>query len=234
MVRIGNPQTPCDAGRRELLRGGAALVFGLLLGAPMDRRGIVSSRAAMPEIRPGHPNPPIPAPASPASPASPAGPAGPAAPAALPATRLPRSLSFFNTHTKERIETVYWCDGSYCPPGLQEIDHLLRDHRTGEVKEIDRSLLDLLHELRSEIRVSQPFHVISGYRSPASNALLQHEGHGVAAHSFHIQGRAIDIRLPGIGLGGLRNTALRLGRGGVGYYPASGFVHVDVGPPRNW
>lgn len=222
MVGISNPQTPCDTGRRELLRGGAALVFGLLLGAPLDLRGIVSSRAAAPEIGPGQPYPPI------------AAPAGPAATAAVPATRLPRSLSFFHTHTNESLEAVYWCDGAYCPPGLQEIDHLLRDHRTGEVKEIDRSLLDLLHELRSETGVSQPFHVISGYRSPASNALLRRAGSGVAGRSFHIQGRAIDIRLPGIGLGDLRDHALRLDRGGVGYYPASGFVHVDVGPPRTW
>jgi uncharacterized protein YcbK (DUF882 family) len=222
MVGIGNLQGPFDAGRRELLRGGAALVVGLLLGAPIDLRGVVTSRAAMSSSPPGEPNRPI------------AAPAGAAAPAGLPAARLSRSLSFFNTHTDERIETVYWCDGSYCPPGLKEIDILLRDHRTGEVKEIDRSLLDLLHELRSEIGVNQPFHVISGYRSPASNTLLRHEGHGVGARSFHIQGRAVDIRLPSIDLGELRDTAVRLGRGGVGYYPASSFIHVDVGPPRTW
>jgi uncharacterized protein YcbK (DUF882 family) len=160
--------------------------------------------------------------------------AGTAASDRTPATRLPRSLSLFNTHTNEKIESTYWCDGSYCAPGLREIDHLLRDYRTGEVKEIDRSLLDLLHDLRSELRAEQPFHVISGYRSPATNALLRQEGHGVAAHSYHIQGRAIDIRIPGIGLRNLRDAALRLGRGGVGYYPASDFVHVDVGPARTW
>jgi uncharacterized protein YcbK (DUF882 family) len=197
-------------------------VAGLLLGVPFDLRGITNSRAAMSSNPSAEPNRPA------------AAPPGAASPAGLPSTRLPRSLSFFNTHTNESIETIYWCDDAYCTPGLKEIDHLLRDHRTGEVKEIDRSLLDLLHELRSEIGVNQPFHVISGYRSQASNALLRHEGRGVAARSFHIQGRAVDIRLPGIGLGELRDTAVRLGRGGVGYYPASDFVHVDVGPPRTW
>lgn len=197
-------------------------MVGLLLGAPIDFRGPASALAATSSDPPGEPNRLLDARA------------GAPGPAGAPAGDLPRSLSFFNTHTDEKIETVYWCDGSYCTPGLKEIDHVLRDHRTGEVKEIDRSLLDLLHEVRSETSVSEPFHVISGYRSPASNALLRREGHGVAAHSFHLQGRAIDIRLPGIGLGRLRDIAVRLGRGGVGYYRASDFVHLDVGPPRTW
>jgi uncharacterized protein YcbK (DUF882 family) len=220
-VAIGNLQAPLDAGRRELLRGGAALAVGLLLGAPIGLRGFVNARAAKPATPPGLPGGPRAAPAA-------------DAPEGFLAARLPRSLSLFNTHTNETIETVYWCDDAYCAPGLKEIDHLLRDHRTGEVKEIDRSLLNLLHDLRSEAGVNQPFHVISGYRSPASNALLRQEGHGVAARSFHMQGRAIDIRLPGIDLTRLRDTAVRLGRGGVGYYPASNFVHVDVGPLRTW
>lgn len=222
MVGISNPNASFDSARRELLRGGAALVAGLLLGVPLDLRGIVTSRAATSSNPSAEPDRPA------------AAPAGAASRAGLPSTRGPRSLSFFNTHTNESLETIYWCDDAYCAPGLKEIDHLLRDHRTGEVKEIDRSLLDLLHELRSEIGVNQPFHVISGYRSQASNTLLRHEGHGVAARSFHIQGRAVDIRLPGVGLGELRDIAVRLGRGGVGYYPASDFVHVDVGPPRTW
>jgi uncharacterized protein YcbK (DUF882 family) len=102
------------------------------------------------------------------------------------------------------------------------------------VKEIDLDLLDLLHDLRAEFSVSDPFHVISGYRSPASNRLLRRTGRGVAAQSLHVEGRAIDLRLPGIGLRELRDTAVRLGRGGVGYYPKSDFVHVDVGSPRTW
>jgi uncharacterized protein YcbK (DUF882 family) len=222
MVGISNPHAPIDSGRRELLRGGAALVLGLLLGAPIDLRGLVNSTAAVSAEPSGEPNRPT------------VVPAGTAATAELPATQLPRSLSFFNTHTNERIESVYWCDGSYCAPGLREIDHVLRDHRTGEVKEIDRGLLDLLHELRSEVGANQPFHVISGYRSPASNALLRREGHGVAPGSLHIQGRAVDIRIPDLGLDELRSAAVRIGRGGVGYYPASGFVHLDVGRPRTW
>jgi uncharacterized protein YcbK (DUF882 family) len=222
MDPIANMASSFDSGRRELLRGGAALVVGLLLGVPVDLRGIANSwGSASPGVS-GEPGP------------SATQHAGDAAPAGSSTSLLPRSLTFFNTHTSERIDSVYWCDGAFCPPGLREIDHLLRDHRTGEVKEIDHGLLDLLHDLHAKTGASQPFHVISGYRSAATNALLQSESHGVATRSLHIQGRAIDIRIPGLPLGKLRDAAVRLGRGGVGYYPASDFVHVDVGSPRTW
>ncbi len=219
MDRISDLHTPFDSGRRELLRGGAALAVGLLLGAPLDLRGVLASRAATSVDRPGEPNRLA---------------AGSAASVEPLATPLPRSLSFFNTHTYESTDSVYWCDGSYCEPGLRAIDRLLRDHRTDEVKQIDVNLLDLLHGLRAELGADQPFHVISGYRSPASNRLLRRAGRGVASQSLHLEGRAIDVRLPGIGLRELRDVAARLGRGGVGYYPKSDFVHLDVGSPRTW
>jgi uncharacterized protein YcbK (DUF882 family) len=120
------------------------------------------------------------------------------------------------------------------PDALVAIDRILRDHRTDETIEMDLRLLDLLHALRATLGSRRRFEVFSGYRSPATNAALLEEGHGVAEHSFHIVGKAIDVRLPDRSVSALRRAALRLRRGGVGYYPRSGFVHVDVGPLRRW
>jgi uncharacterized protein YcbK (DUF882 family) len=215
--------TPFDSRRRELLRGGAAFLASLLLAGPV---GALAAGLESPAGEPPDQGPPVGA-----------GPGSALDPSSLDTgapAHLPRSLSFFNTHTKERLEAVYWSDGRYRPEALGEINHILRDHRTGEVKEIDSGLLDLLHTLRTRTATRDPIQVISGYRSAATNAMLHLEDHHVAAHSLHIQGQAIDIRLPGIALRDLRDTALRLGRGGVGYYPSSGFVHVDVGRPRTW
>jgi uncharacterized protein YcbK (DUF882 family) len=148
-----------------------------------------------------------------------------------------RNLSFFNTHTGEALETMFCCEGEYVPESLQAINHILRDHRTNEIKEIDIRLLDLLHDLNGELGTAKPFHVISGYRSPKTNAMLRERGGkttGVASHSLHMDGKAIDIRVPGTRLPALRETATRMRRGGVGYYPASDFVHVDVGRVRYW
>jgi len=145
-----------------------------------------------------------------------------------------RTLAFDNVHTGERLEATYWERGTYQPDALAAIDRILRDHRTEETIEMDAGLLDLLHSLRSTLGSRRRFEVISGYRSPSTNAALFEEGHGVAEHSFHVAGQAIDIRLPGRSLSALRRAALHLRRGGVGYYPHSGFVHVDVGPVRRW
>lgn len=146
----------------------------------------------------------------------------------------PRTLGFLSTHTGERLRATYWADGRYESEALSEINHVLRDHRTGDVKEMDVALLDLLNELQGHLRVGEPFHVISGYRSPATNALLAAESNGVARNSLHLAGRAIDIRLPGIPLAQLRKAALGLHQGGVGYYPSLDFVHVDTGRIRFW
>jgi len=148
-----------------------------------------------------------------------------------------RSLSFFHTHTSERLNTAYCAAGDYVPAALADVNHLLRDFRANEIKAIDPNLLDLLFELNGKLGTDQPFHVICGYRTPSTNAMLQERGgshSGVASHSLHIEGKAIDIRVPGIHLEHLRDTAKSLKIGGVGFYPASNFVHVDTGRVRYW
>jgi uncharacterized protein YcbK (DUF882 family) len=148
-----------------------------------------------------------------------------------------RVLSFFNTHTGERLKTSYCCAGVYQPEALKQIDHILRDFRANEIKPIDPGLLDLLHELGGTLEIDQPFHIISGYRSPHTKSLLRERGGaatGVATRSLHMVGKAIDIRIPGVKLDHLRGAAQSLRLGGVGYYPASNFVHVDTGRVRHW
>jgi uncharacterized protein YcbK (DUF882 family) len=145
-----------------------------------------------------------------------------------------RALAFLHTHTGERLAVDYFEAGAYVPDALAAVDHFLRDFRTGDVHPIDPSLLDLLHSLTDLTGTGRPFQVISGYRSPATNEMLRHRSEGVAAGSLHMQGRAIDIRLADVPLDALRRAALAVRRGGVGYYPASDFVHVDTGRVRTW
>jgi uncharacterized protein YcbK (DUF882 family) len=145
-----------------------------------------------------------------------------------------RRLGFYNLHTGESYNGVYWANGDYLPDALAEVHKILRDFRTGEQHEIDRNLLDLLVTLRARLDSQEPFQVISGYRSPKTNAMLHEASHGVAEHSYHIVGKAIDIRVAGRALPSVRDAALTMRQGGVGYYPASDFVHVDVGPVRRW
>jgi uncharacterized protein YcbK (DUF882 family) len=147
-----------------------------------------------------------------------------------------KRLSFYNTHTAESVDALYWAEGAYVPDGLRLIDRVLRDHRTGAVRPIDRRLLDLLFELRTSLRTTRPFQIISGFRSPESNAFLRglSPSSGVAKQSQHMLGRATDIRVPGIALETLRAAALSMKKGGVGFYPSSNFVHVDVGRVRRW
>ena len=154
---------------------------------------------------------------------------------ALPPLRTrERVLSFHNTHTGENLECCYWREGSYLSESLARIDYILRDHRCGTVKEIDLKLLDLLAEMRTRLNAKQPFHIISGYRSPETNDMLRKHSRGIAKSSLHMTGKAVDIRVPGISLARLREAALALRRGGVGYYRQSAFVHVDVGRVRKW
>lgn len=145
-----------------------------------------------------------------------------------------RALSFVHTHTSEHLRVEYFTGGQYLRDALASVDHFLRDFRTGEVHVIEPRLLDLLHQLAGATGATRPFHVISGYRSPATNAALRQRSEGVAAGSLHMKGQAIDIRLDGVPLAGLRSAALALRQGGVGYYPASNFVHVDTGRVRTW
>lgn len=150
------------------------------------------------------------------------------------ATPSERRLTFFNTHTGESLEACYFKSGCYDPSALKTINHILRDHRSGEVGPVDERLLDLLHDLSLRCEHPRPFHVISGYRSPETNAALHRCNRGVAAQSLHVYGKAIDIRVPGIQTCDLKGIALSLAAGGVGYYPASDFVHVDIGRVRSW
>ena len=145
-----------------------------------------------------------------------------------------RTLSLVHLHTGERLDATYWAEGAYVAEELAAIDVVLRDFRSGEVKPIDRRLLDLLHQVRRAMRSTAPFEVVSGYRSPETNAALRRTSRGVAKNSYHMRGMAIDVRLPGRGLAQLRHAALRRRAGGVGYYSGSGFIHLDVGPPRRW
>jgi uncharacterized protein YcbK (DUF882 family) len=145
-----------------------------------------------------------------------------------------RSLSFYNLHTSESLKTVYWQRGQYLAPSLGDINRVLRDYRTGEKHDIDPRLLDLLCDLRLRLDTHEPLHIISGYRSPKTNAMLHANSNGVAEHSLHLDGKAVDIRIPGRNLSLLRKTALSMKAGGVGYYPSSDFVHVDTGRVRSW
>jgi len=149
----------------------------------------------------------------------------------------PRRVKFHNLHTDEKLDAVYWEKGAYVPDALHAVNHVLRDFRTGDMHTMDPGLLDLLVAVSAKTETKSPFYVISGYRSPQTNTMLRDEGGaatGVARKSLHLEGQAIDIRLGDVALSHLHNAALSLGRGGVGYYPTSDFVHVDVGAVRQW
>ncbi len=145
-----------------------------------------------------------------------------------------RILRFQNTHTGEKLSATYWADGNYIADEIAAIDHVLRDHRSKEVMAMDHNLYDLLYTLQQKVEKPGTFQVISGYRSPKSNAKLRGASKGVAKRSLHMRGKAIDIRLPGVELKHLRQAALNMRAGGVGYYPKSNFIHVDTGRPRFW
>jgi uncharacterized protein YcbK (DUF882 family) len=145
-----------------------------------------------------------------------------------------RKLSLLNLHTGERISATYWAEGTYQTSELKDINRVLRDHRTGDIMEIDNDLIDLLNILHHKMEGKKPFHVISGYRSPKTNEALRNNTSGVAKKSFHMQGRAIDVRLPGRQLASLQKAAISLHAGGVGYYSKSDFLHIDTGHVRHW
>ncbi len=152
----------------------------------------------------------------------------------LPTTTVPRRVVIHNLHTDERVDAIYFDDGRYVPDALAAVNHVMRDFRTGDVHFMEPELLDLMHTLSKKVESAQPFQIISGYRSPKTNAMLHERSAGVAVNSFHMRGMATDIRLPDVSLPNLHRAALALQRGGVGYYPESDFVHVDVGPVRTW
>jgi uncharacterized protein YcbK (DUF882 family) len=156
----------------------------------------------------------------------------------LAANKVPctpkRTLSFYNTHTGESLSTIYWSDGTYDAYSLDDINTILRDHRTGEIKPISLRLLDLLYAIKTRLGPDRQFHIISGYRSPKTNAILCVKSSSVAKKSLHMRGEAVDFFLPGCKLSLLRNTAINLQAGGVGYYPRLNFIHIDVGRIRSW
>jgi uncharacterized protein YcbK (DUF882 family) len=146
-----------------------------------------------------------------------------------------RSLAFDHTHTGERISLIYAVDGQYLPDALMAFNHLLRDHYSGQVGILDPQLFDLLYQVKRTLACEEAFQVISGYRCAATNSMLHDtRGGGVARRSLHMDGKAIDIRLPGVSIADLRDAALSLRLGGVGYYQREQFVHVDTGRVRSW
>lgn len=146
----------------------------------------------------------------------------------------PRRAILDNLHTGEKFNEVYYANGSYLPDALAEATRVMRDWRTGDEHFIDPGLFDALHAIGDRLETRQPFQIISGYRSPRTNAMLHARSNGVAEHSQHTVGKAIDIRVAGVDLRNLRNAALSVGAGGVGFYPTSNFVHVDTGRVRQW
>lgn len=146
----------------------------------------------------------------------------------------PRRIALLNLHTNERLSIEYFRDGAYVPNALSSIESCLRDFRTGQQHGIDPSLMDYLVEVAHALGVDPVFSVISGYRSPQTNAYLHEKSTGVAQHSLHMEGRAIDVRVARVDCASLAAHALDLKRGGVGYYRASDFVHLDTGAFRTW
>lgn len=146
-----------------------------------------------------------------------------------------RALSFNHLHTSEHIALVYARGAQFVAPALTSLNHFLRDHYSGDVGVIDPELFNVLHQVRRGLGTEQPFDVISGYRSAHTNETLRTtRGGGVAKHSLHMDGKAIDVRLPGVALADLRDAAIELKLGGVGFYPRENFVHIDTGRVRTW
>jgi len=190
--------------RRSFLKSSAVLAS--VLGAPALSK---AAKAAVPAVGP-HPL---------------------VAPGAAPNERV---LRLYNTHTGESLRSIFWAEGAFIPEALQDINKLLRDHRNNEVAAIDPKLLLLLDRISAQYDHHPTLHVISGYRSPESNAKLHANTTGVAKHSLHMEGKAIDVRVPGQDLARLHKVAIDARAGGVGYYPDSDFVHMDVGRVRYW
>jgi uncharacterized protein YcbK (DUF882 family) len=145
-----------------------------------------------------------------------------------------KTLSFEHAHTGDKLKLTYFESGNYIKDALQEINYLLRDYHNDDIHPIDTALLDQLFDLKQTLGVTKPFQIVSGYRSPITNAQLRKHSSGVAEHSFHMQGRAIDIQVEGVPTKTIKNAAIAMARGGVGYYPRNNFVHLDTGEIRSW
>ena len=145
-----------------------------------------------------------------------------------------RRLSFYNTHTHERLTVIYKNGNQYKPEALKKISAILRDHRSDDIYPMDPKLMDFLYDLLTKVDNHGEVHIISGYRSPKTNAKLRQKSKGVARGSMHLKGKALDFRLPGTDTAVLRDTARAMKRGGVGYYRKSDFIQIDTGRVRNW
>jgi len=145
-----------------------------------------------------------------------------------------RVVRLYNTHTGESLRSIFWAEGQFIPEAMQDINKLLRDHRNNKIAAIDPQLMVLLDRISAQYDNHPTIHVISGYRSPESNAKLHENTAGVAKHSLHMEGKAIDVRIPGQDLARLHKIVMAEKAGGVGYYPDSEFVHMDVGRVRYW
>lgn len=146
-----------------------------------------------------------------------------------------RRLGFYQTHTEERLQVTYKQGGRYVPEALEKISYIMRDYRTGQVHPMEPKLLDFLYDLLTAVNNHGEVHIISAYRSAETNKKLhEQDDKGVSQRSFHMQGRALDFRLPGTDTKRLRDTALSMKRGGVGYYPESDFIQIDTGRVRFW
>jgi uncharacterized protein YcbK (DUF882 family) len=148
--------------------------------------------------------------------------------------KVERTVALHNIHTGENLKTVYWANGHYQSASLRQLNRILRDHYSGDEHAMDPQVIDLLSALQHRLGTYKPFQIISGYRSPQTNAMLAAESDGVAQNSLHMVGKAIDIRMEGISVRTLGRAAKSLKLGGVGQYPSSNFIHVDVGKVRYW
>ncbi len=155
-------------------------------------------------------------------------------PSVSPAKRLEKRLTLYNIHTGEKLHATFWANGKYIYDEIANIEFILRDYRNNKLHPIDLALLEYMHKLYSIVDAKKEILIISGYRSPETNARLRRWNRGVAKKSFHMRGRAVDIRIPGVHLSFLKYAALMLYKGGVGYYPRSNFLHIDTGRPRYW
>lgn len=145
-----------------------------------------------------------------------------------------RTLTFYHTHTDKLLTVTFAVNGDFVGPALKDVNMFLGDFRTGDTINMDAELLNILYDLRESVGSNGVYEVISGYRSPATNEMLRRRGSGVARNSQHVKGKAIDVRLRGVDTALLRDAAIALQRGGVGYYEGSDFVHVDTGRVRRW
>ena len=201
-----------DPHRRALILGGGALVTTVALSAAAK-----VAPGAPPALVTTGPAPRIAAPA-----------------VVTRAAADTKEVFLHNLHTGDTVKTVYWADGQYVDGALNEARHALRDWRNGAQHDMDPGLFDVFHELSARLETGRPFQIISGYRSPATNAMLVTKSDGVSSRSLHMEGKAVDVRLVGLPLVQLRELALARRAGGVGYYPGSDFVHLDVGRVRSW